>query len=238
MQKIKEALGLSVMCWLASSVAYAAPTSSVTYDLTNPNTLSDLGVALFEATSQGDLVAYNAETFGGGLLWTNSTDIQIGDYTFSSALWPAEPMYFAGGSGGVSFSGVRSINATIDAEDLRGELTITRTDGQAFDVNSLTVTWGGSVGNDLNFDLVPYIETDVQPTISYGQVNGYTITMNGANMPKNITKLILDSANTFQLQNIQLTSAAPAAVPLPAAAWSFGAGLMGLLFVNKRKPVA
>jgi hypothetical protein len=45
-------------------------------------------------------------------------------------------------------------------------------------------------------------------------------------------------ANQWTLAGNSLDFAAPAAVPLPAAVWMFGAGLMGYLGLNRRKSVA
>jgi hypothetical protein len=46
------------------------------------------------------------------------------------------------------------------------------------------------------------------------------------------------SANVWSLTTTSLTFAAPAAVPLPAAVWMFGAGLMGMLGLTRRKVAA
>jgi len=47
----------------------------------------------------------------------------------------------------------------------------------------------------------------------------------------------LAQSDIVQLGQIKLSAAGLTAVPLPAAVWMFGAGLMGLLRLNRRKAV-
>lgn len=79
------------------------------------------------------------------------------------------------------------------------------------------------------------------PQASYGQAVGFQLGVLDQNTGDNIATTF---AGQWKLAGNALTFAAPAitpppaAVPLPAAVWMFGAGLMGVLRLNRRKSMA
>jgi len=82
--------------------------------------------------------------------------------------------------------------------------------------------------------------TDLQA--GYGQAVGFqlgAIDLNEAS-PTFLTDVFVSFKGEWKLAGNSLTFAAPAvaAVPLPAAVWMFGAGLMGVLRLNRRKSMA
>jgi hypothetical protein len=108
--------------------------------------------------------------------------------------------------------------------------------GQANYVPTFDTVWGGGFGEN--------------PTAAYGSTNDlyYGATHLGSIVKRgtttnNVTLLAQSDINkvgTFLLSGntLSFVSSAPvSAVPLPAAVWMFGAGLMGVLRLNRRKSV-
>ncbi|AMK78338.1 MULTISPECIES: PEP-CTERM domain protein [Methylomonas] len=75
------------------------------------------------------------------------------------------------------------------------------------------------------------------PQASYGQAVGFQLGQMDQNTGDNIATTF---AGQWKLAGNSLTFAAPpvASVPLPAAVWMFGAGLMGVLRLNRRKSMS
>jgi hypothetical protein len=104
--------------------------------------------------------------------------------------------------------------------------------GQANSVPDFTTLWGTS---------------SVDPTAAYGSSTGfyYGATHLGSVVARGKTTtgvaLLAASdislAGTFTLTGNTLSFQTPSQVPLPAAVWMFGAGLMGVLRLNRRKSV-
>lgn len=81
-----------------------------------------------------------------------------------------------------------------------------------------------------NFNSIFGVVSAAQASIAYGSEAKFWFLNGAIETPfANVWKL---SGNT-----LTLSAATPAAVPLPAAVWMFGAGLMGVLRLNRRKSV-
>jgi len=76
---------------------------------------------------------------------------------------------------------------------------------------------------------------DKDPQASYGQAVAFRYGYLDLNT---FTAADQTFAGQWKLAGNSLSFAAPAAVPLPAAVWMFGAGLMGMLRLNRRKSMA
>jgi hypothetical protein len=104
--------------------------------------------------------------------------------------------------------------------------------GQANNVPTFNTLWSGAfVGND--------------PTIAFGATGG-NIFYGGTHLGTYQQRVggvvtqgavLLAQSDIVNLGNIALTANGLTAVPLPAAVWLFGAGLMGMLRMNRRKSV-
>ena len=99
--------------------------------------------------------------------------------------------------------------------------------GQADSTPTFDALWGGSLENPtLAFNTSGNFYYGGTHTGTYQQRVGGAITQ-GA--------VLLAQSDIVTLGSVKLTPAGLTAVPLPAAVWMFGAGLMGLLRLNRRK---
>jgi len=111
--------------------------------------------------------------------------------------------------------------------------------GQADSVPSFASLWGGAFTN---------AGIANNPTVAYGSTADFwyggthigtsrslaNVTTSGVVL---LAQSDIASVGQFTLAGNTLAFTAPAAVPLPAAVWMFGAGLMGVLRLNRRKSV-
>ena len=82
-------------------------------------------------------------------------------------------------------------------------------------------------------DIHTYITDDrgsTSVTVAAGDVFGWYLRESPASTDR-------DWYNVFNVSNITFTAAAPSAVPVPAAAWLFGSGLLGLAGLRRKKQV-
>lgn len=109
--------------------------------------------------------------------------------------------------------------------------------GSAFNLSAISLdTDNGGVGGTGQHNLPSTFndlfgtKSDQLADIAYGQSGDFYYYNGNASITKAVYQWNL-SGNT-------LTAASVAAVPLPAAVWLFGAGLMGMLRLNRRKSMA
>ena len=101
--------------------------------------------------------------------------------------------------------------------------------GQADSVPSFSNLWGQAFTGD-----IPTIAFNTNGNFYYGgtHLGDYQLRPNGTTAHNTV---MLAQSDIQQLGQLKLSPAGLTAVPLPAAVWLFGAGLMGMLRLNRRK---
>ncbi len=103
--------------------------------------------------------------------------------------------------------------------------------GQANSTPTYDSLWGGAFAGDN-----PTIAFNTNGNFYYGGTHTGTYQQRvGGTTTSGV--VLLAQSDIVQLGQIKLSAAGLTAVPLPAAVWMFGAGLMGLLRLNRRKAV-
>jgi hypothetical protein len=149
------------------------------------------------------------------------------------------PTSEAGGFGNM----VKSPNVETWGNGLQGDLVYllpTYTAGgstYAFSAGSTAgQVWGGPPGGGLPGSTNEYGQGPEQSGVGLGTAVGlYAVTGNGVNTSQ-VQSYVL--ATNLTLDASGKLSASGAAVPLPAAVWLFGSGLLGLLGVGRRRAVS
>jgi hypothetical protein len=105
---------------------------------------------------------------------------------------------------------------------------------------SKVVNDGGvaNIGQFNQFDNAFGLQTGAQVAGAYGSTLAFFHGTNVVNAAGDALESNVELIGSWALAGNTLSFAAPAAVPLPAAVWLFGAGLMGMLRLNRRKSMA
>jgi len=124
--------------------------------------------------------------------------------------------------GGEITAGLTGTSSVIKATDAASS-------GQANSTPTYDSLWGGAFAGDN-----PTIAFNTNGNFYYGGTHTGTYQQRvGGTTTSGV--VLLAQSDIVQLGQVNLTPAGLTAVPLPAAVWMFGAGLMGLLRLNRRK---
>jgi len=208
-------------------------------------TMGDLVLNLSNDTfsKSYDLAALTAGSTGGK--WS----------TFAAGLNSATTVYgvVASGTAGKLFATGPEISPANFATTTLATVAVTNTKNHIASVNTASIAdnAGAAVLTSLNLSAI-ISDADTANTGQHNQVAQFS-TLNGAKGDAaadisygqlgkfyyyNQNQAPVEAVQQWSLSGNTLSFAAPAAVPLPAAVWMFGAGLMGVLGLTRRKNTA
>ncbi|WP_442497047.1 hypothetical protein [Methylobacter sp. sgz302048] len=217
MKKIlcSAALGLGLLgvnAAQASLVTYTAPAGGFTHNTASSNFLTALG-------AENDHISFAGATNNDGTSY--STDV-----TFSTK---------AGAFGG-------SDTVSVNADGALGEIGPYGSWDGILNIDFLA---NGYTVSGVGFGLVDF-GSPLESIRIYNEANILTATFNNqlsdifsfwgivANAGEKIGRVELDG-NFFAIQDIYFAENSVAAVPVPAAVWLFGSGVLGLLGFNRKR---
>jgi len=220
-------------------------TQGLTFTLDLGLTFGDLVTNLNNDTfsKSYDLVALTAGSTGGK--WS----------TFAANLHAATTVYgvVASGNAGRLFATGPEISPTKFnvLNDATTAVTNTKTHIASVNTASIADNAGAAVSTALNLSAI-ISDADTANTGQHNQVNQFsTLNLSKGDAAADINygqagnfyyylgaTSVTAAAQQWTLAGNTLSFAAPAAVPLPAAVWMFGAGLMGVLGLTRRKNTA
>ena len=209
------------------------------YDISTGKTFTlDTGVTYNELVANVNNAAYSLNfDLSTDANWTNFITgantsvikyvVAVGDTVDSGAAITGAPLVT---SAAVFFGMDTSAKIEIHATDINGKI------GSINDAANLsTLVLDGESGNTVgqHGDAASVWGGWVQdPQVAYGTAAGFQLGVMDQNTGDNIATTF---AGSWKLADNSLTLTA---VPLPAAVWLFGAGLMGMLRLNRRKSMA
>jgi hypothetical protein len=145
-------------------------------------------------------------------------------------------------TGGLLFWGTHPSNADADGNTLSHNypnttMTLTKADGGLFDFNSIDLAdvLNNGSGGDVQFFFVFGDSSNLQTTVTLDNLIGLqTFTFNQFGLLLASWTPLTTQGPYLQLDNI-VVDASVSQVPVPAAVWLFGSGLMGLLGFNRKR---
>lgn len=208
---------------ILSAAAHSATVSF--FDPSQVATTVVIGASSDTISSNGYLFTYTRDKyFTGGVGLTEPVG------RFVTVSWP---------------DGIQAQAVTAGPTPGKAQITISRVDGNVFDITAFTAkllanTWGagGAIevmpqlnGEDGYPDPVAFNASG-----SYGQSFSYdTSSTPSTTLLTGFDTYKINLYVDFALTGITLVDASPAAVPLPAAGWLLGSGLLGLVGIARRK---
>ena len=225
---------------------------------------SDAYLAVYDATN-AQTYDLNLAAFGGLTLSSLKADTSVLTFdlstdptwnSFKATLDSANAIWGVGASNGsefqfssnnaaaYKFTSIASLTTAASAVDGtygRDNLSLTATSNSAVVADAIADQggWAQTPSSPATFDNLYGTVAAASAGIAFGGTGNFfdvSGTVTGSGIHRTLVQTSLD-LGTFALSGntLTFTPAAAAAVPVPAAVWMFGAGLAGLLGLNRRK---
>ena len=141
---------------------------------------------------------------------------------------------------GSNLVGAYASDGAYDGYNGQGGASVYTDLGDAADYNTGQVLFIDSgypsIGSSFDVNLILTLDTETTEDLSFLSGSGTATELQGLDRTTSIDFVFLsegDPGEQYQINSLSITSAA--LVPIPAAAWLFGSGLLGLIGVARRK---